>query len=90
MRIFGLIALYATGLFLIASLLLEGCGDHIEPNQKITSNFNNSWAKAILPEIKENHEKSDSIGSLSKWIHRPVGLVRYPDDLTLDFLTNGE
>lgn len=88
MKILGLFGLYATGLFLITSLLLEGCSDHSEPNQTITSPFNHFWAKSILPEFKENHHSADTLSNLTKWLQRPVGLVRYPDILPFDFLTN--
>lgn len=89
MRTFGLIAVYMVALFLTGWLLLNmetksGWDEVLFSSQ----NHLESGAISQSKKIQSEHTP-DSLGNLSIWLKRPIGVVRYPEFPIFIFLTNG-
>ncbi len=90
MRILGLIAGYAVALFLTGWLLLD-----VESKsgvEKFLDSSNEARRKArLFVDDKNSSEQSDEAsGFWQGWLHRPIGVVRYPDFPPINFLKNGD
>jgi hypothetical protein len=90
MRIFGLIALYAVALFLTGWLLLRSTTATNRHEQVSSFSYVDlSWSESFPSIAIENRPSADTTGYFSTWRLLPVGLVRYPDFVSLEFLKNG-
>lgn len=90
MRILGLIALYAVALFLTGWLLLDvesksGVEEFLDsPNEARMK------ARLFVDDKNSSEQSEDAAGFWQDWLKRPIGVVRYPDFTTFNFLKNGD
>jgi hypothetical protein len=91
MRILGLIALYAVALFLMGWLLLQSTAFTNRQEQSSSFSFDGqTWPGSFQSKSKEGRPSNDSKDYPPPWGLLPVGLVRYLDFGTFDFLKNGD
>lgn len=89
MRTFGLFSVYTVALFLTGWLVLNmetksGWDEVLFSSQSYTESEDISQSKKI-----QSEHTPDSLGNLSNWLKRPIGIVRYPEFPIFNFLTNG-
>ena len=91
MRILGLIALYAVALFLMGWLLLQSTAFTNRQEQSSSFSFvDQTWSGSFPSDGEDDKFSADSTFHFPIWKLLPVGLVRYPDFGTFDFLKNGD
>lgn len=91
MRILGLIAGYAVALFFMGWLLLQSTAFTNRQEQSSSFSFvDQTWSVSFPSKSREDLPSNESTDYSSPWGLLPVGLVRYPDFGTFDFLKNGD
>ncbi|SDA79218.1 hypothetical protein SAMN03080617_02336 [Algoriphagus alkaliphilus] len=91
MRILGLIAGYAVTFLLTGWLQLRSTVvSHRHEQGSSYSLVELSWSRSLPSNTKDVRPSNDTTGYFSSWHLLPVGLVRYPDFGTFDFLKNGD
>jgi hypothetical protein len=94
MRILGLIAVYAVGLFLISYIPRDVANFRLLAKSASTNFWEceiNEVSESFLLDLE--NASSDSIGSrnlIQRWVIQPIGLVKYPNLPLLDFFDDGK